>query len=175
MKYLIFSAIVVMLFNCGGIPKYKDDNLQPITHVKQIEGEFKNFDNDSLELRYNSLNGKLNWRARQIDTTQFTSVKFKILNEKRLKLDFMLEEDLVKSKIIKYRLRNNGFIKLRNRNLKVTGIPYIFGGYEMEKYDIGLTKTGDLILHGYNERAGGFLIVLSGGNAFKVKRTFERI
>lgn len=175
MKHIIYIVIGVVVFSCGGIPKYKDNNLKPITNVKQIEGEYKNFDNDTLEWHQNSLNGKINWRSKHEDTTHFTSVKFKILNDDRLKLDFLVDQEVMKSRIIKYRLRNNGFIKLRNRNFRISGIPLVFGEYDIMKYELGLTQTNNLILHGYNEQVGGILIVLSGGRSYVVNQSFDRI
>jgi len=162
------------MLNCGGIPKYKDNN-QKITKATQIEGEYKNFDNDSLKFYHNSINGEINWRPKHIDTTKFTSVKIQVLNDKRLKLDFISNSTILKSRIIKYRLRNNGFIKLRNRSFRVSGIPYIFGDYKLFKYEMGLTQTNDLILHGHKEEAGGILVVLSSGRTYTINHTYQRI
>nr|WP_321231888.1 hypothetical protein [uncultured Psychroserpens sp.] len=175
MKHLMYSLIALVLLNCGGIPKYKKNNLKPITSIKQIEGEYRNYDNDSLVFHHNSLNGRINWRSKHVDTSQFSSVKFEILNKKRMKLDFILDNKVSKSRVIKYRLRNNGFIKLRNQNFKITGIPLIFGMYELAQYQIGLTQTNDLILHGKVERAGGILIVLTGGGEFTVNTIYKKI
>ncbi len=110
-----------------------------------------------------------------MDTTQFTTVNIEVLSDKRLKLDFILDKDILKSTTLKYRLRNNGFIKLRNRNFRIAGIPYIFGEYESIKFELGLTQNNDLIVHGYKDQAGGILIVLSSGRAFSVKKIYKRI
>lgn len=175
MKHIIYILIGLLIFNCARMPRYRANDHHPITDARQIEGEYKNFDNDSLELHYRSLNGRINWSPKRIDKTQFTSVKFEVLNEKQLKLVFVKGDTILKSQIITYRLRNNGFMKLRNRNFRISGIPYVIGEYEICKYQLGLTKTNNLILHGYTERSGGLLIILMSGKTFKVNQTFERL
>jgi len=175
MKKIIYLVFVVSLYNCGSIPKYRDHNLKPITDVKQIEGVYKNYTNDSLKLHHLSLNGRFNWRKKEVDTNQYSSVKIKILDDKRLKLDFQIENNNLKIKIIKYRLRNNGFIKLRNKNFRVSGIPYIFGEYAIKKFELGLSLDNNLILHGVDDEAGGLLIVLSANHEFKVNALYQRI
>jgi len=121
------------------------------------------------------LNGKLNWRQENsIDSTKISSVKIKILNNKMLKIDFTLNHKTLKSKIIKYRLRNNGFIKLRNNNVKISGIPFIFGEYDVNKYEIALNNNRDLILHGIEDSQGGLIIILSSGFALEVNRIYKK-
>ncbi len=175
MKQIVYILISIFLCNCGGIPKYKDTNFKPLTDVRNIEGDYKNFDNDTLKLNHNSINGHINWRRKHIDTTPFSSVNIEVLSEKRLKLDFIRDNDVLKSRILKYRLRHNGFIKLRNGNFRMVGIPYVFGEYDSIKFELGLTENNDLILHGYKDQAGGILIVLSSGRAFSVKKIYKRI
>ncbi len=170
--YMVFG---LLLFNCGGIPKYKDADHKVLTHVKAIEGEYQNFDSDSLKLNHNSIHGKINWKKRSIDTTKYTSVQIRVLNKKQLRFDFIKDSTLLKSQVLKYRLRHNGFVKLRNKNLRISGIPYVFGEYALVKYELGLTKANDLILHGCHEEGGGMLIVLSGGGRYVVKRIYESI
>ena len=51
----------------------------------------------------------------------------------------------------------------------------IFGEYELAKYELGLTKTDDLILHGHHDQAGGLLIILSGGRTYNINKTFKRL
>lgn len=176
MKRICFIILVLLLVtNCGSLPKYKKDNFKPIKNAKQIEGEFENFNNDSLKLFYNSLNAELNWRKKEIDSTKYASAKITILDKKRMQLDFIIDNEIHKSKTLNYRLRKNGFIKLRNRNFRVSGIPMILGGYEVRKYELGLNQNNDLILHGIDDSAGGIIIILSGGWCVVNNKTYKRI
>jgi len=175
MKNTLYLLLAFSLYNCGSIPKYRDDNLKPITNVKEIEGEYRNYASDSLKLHHLSLNGEINWRKKDFDTTQFSSVKIKILNDKQLKLDFIFEKKILKSRIINYRLRHNGFIKLRSKNFRISGIPLIIGEYEVRKYELSLNQNNDLILHGIDDQAGGLLIILSAGFALEVNTVFKKV
>lgn len=175
MKNIFYTIMVIFFCNCGSLPKYKKDDLKPITNEKQIEGVYKNYKTDSLKLLHNSLNGEINWRKKEVDSTKYSSVKITVLNNKRLQFDFQVENEIKKSKIVKYRLRNNGFIKLRNRNFRICGIPLIFGEYEVKKYELGLNHNNDLILHSIDDSGGGILIILSGGWDVESDDVFERI
>ncbi|WP_460217933.1 hypothetical protein [Psychroserpens sp. MEBiC05023] len=175
MKHLSYLLIVLCLCSCGRIPRYKGNNFKPISSVKQLEGIYNNYENDSLRYHQLSLSGKINWRKKHKDSSHYTSVQIKVLNNKRLKLDFIIDKKVTKSRIIKYRLRKNGFLKLRNQNFRISGIPLIFGEYEIAKYQLGLTHTDDLIIYGRNEEAGGILIVLVGGRSATVNKVFKRL
>ncbi|WP_353779868.1 hypothetical protein [Winogradskyella sp. 3972H.M.0a.05] len=174
MKTIVYLILGLLLCNCGGIPKYKDGNQRFLTNPKLIEGEYNNYNNDSLKLRGNSINSKINWRKKRLDTTRYTSVKIKILNEKQLRFDFIKNDSTLKSQTFKYRLRKDGFIKLRNNNLQVVGVPWLFGGYKNVMYDLGLTKTDDLILHGYSEEAAAVMVALFAGRRYDIKNIYKR-
>lgn len=174
-KLLQLSVFTVLLYSCGGIKKFKDANFRPIEFAEKIEGVFNNMLEDSLKFHHNSFNGELNWRNKNRDTTSFESFEIKVLNEKLLKIDFYKNNKLSKSRLLRYRLRNNGFLKLRNQNFRISGIPYIFGECDIVKFELGLTKANNLILHGYREHAGGLLIVLSSGRAFSVNKIYNKI
>lgn len=174
-KLLQLSVFTVLLYSCGGIKKFKDVNFRPIESAEEIEGVFNNMLEDSLKFHHNSFNGEINWRKKNRDTTSFESFEIKVLNEKLLKIDFYKNNKLSKSRLLRYRLRNNGFLKLRNQNFRISGIPYIFGEYDIVKFELGLTKANNLILHGYREHSGGLLIVLSSGRAFSVNKIYNKI
>lgn len=175
MKNLIYLILLGLCFSCGGIKTYKCNDLKKMNDVSVIEGVYENMPQDSAKFYHRSFNGNINWRKKTKDTTSFETFEISILNKKRLKIDFFKSDSLIKNRVLKYRLRNNGFIKLRNNNFRIFGIPYVFGDYEMNKYQLGLTKDNNLILHGYTEEAGGLLIVLSGGHAFDVKYIYESV
>lgn len=174
MKTIVYLVLGLLLCNCGGIRKYKDGNQRLLTSPKLIEGEYLNYNNDSLKVDYNSISGHMILNKKELDSTKYTSVKIKILDEKQLRLDFVKNDTALKSQTFKYRLRKNGFLKLRHNNLRVVGVPWLFGGYRIAKYDLGLTKTNNLILHGYVEEFVGVFIAIMDGKRYHVKQVFNK-
>ncbi|WP_299113378.1 hypothetical protein [uncultured Winogradskyella sp.] len=175
MKHFICIILCSLFLSCAGIKRYKNENQKKVSDIKSIEGTYNNMLQDSIKLYHNSFNGEINWRKKNRDTTSFETFKISVLNQKFLKIDFFKNDSLAKSRIIKYRLRNNGFVKLRNQNFRVSGIPYLLGEYDIMKYELGLTKDDNLILNGYKEQAGGLLIVLSSGIAYSVNHVYNRV
>lgn len=173
-KQLRLLIVTILFYSCGGIEKYKNTNFKPLRSVDEIEGIYNNTVQDSTKLYHRTFNGNLNWRKKYRDTTSFENFKIRILNEKLLKIDFYKSDSLSKSRLLRYRLRNNGFIKLRNQNFRIVGIPYIFGEYNLVKFELGLTTENDLILNGYQEHAGGLLIFLSSGRAYDVNHIYNK-
>lgn len=176
MRKIVYILSIALFFNCGSVIKYKRNDIKPLNDIKKIEGEYQNYSvADIKKLHHLSLNGIINWRMKHYDSTQFTSIKIKVLNERKMKIDFLLENKVLKSKLVKYRIKNNNFIKLKNNNTRISGIPIIFGEYEMMKVQFGLNMNNDLILCGFNDSAGGILIALSSGVTYDINGIYKRI
>ncbi len=157
----IFCIIFILtLVGCASVPNYKDSDLLPIGDLYKIEGEYKNIPTNVEYRSYKTFDNVIDWRKKKSDTSKIAFVKVKVLNEKFIQFSFINEQSENKVIKVKYKIEQNGFVTLKNRNFKLTGLPYIFGGYEINKVQLGITKENQLILNGTKVDEGAVLLIL---------------
>ena len=155
----IFLAVV----GCGAIPKYEKKNFVPVKNLKDIEGEYDNYPDNNTKFEYQTINNIINWKANKIDTFKVHSVTIKVANQI---IEFISHKENGETvfKKVSYQLKDNGFIFLKNRNFRLTGIPYILGYYDIKKLELGLTNQKDLIINGIEQSEGALLFVLGSSS-----------
>ena len=156
-KIVLFLLLIV---GCAPIRKYADSDYKKINDISKIEGQYENYSVNSENKNYNSFYGIINWRKKQSDSTKFSTVNVKVLNKKLLRFSFTNSTGNKKDINVKYKIVENGFVALKNRNFKLTGLPYIFGGYQINKVELGLTNQNQLILNGTKIDEGAILIIM---------------
>lgn len=171
----------LFMVGCGSISDYQGAYGSVIalnaSNVEKLNGTYTNFPvTQDSSLSYQSLSHNLNWRENKKgqDTLQISEVKIQIMDEEYLDLSYLDKQKVVYTKRIKYRLQKNGFVFLKNKNLRVIGIPYILGEYDVNKFELGLNANEDLIINGFTREGGGVLIVLSSGWGYAVNQKYLR-
>lgn len=159
LKYIILP-LIGLLCSCASIKKYEESDLKEIRNVKEIEGEYENKSFENENLKYSSIKSYIDFRNRVKDTSEIKSVKILILNDKKIQFTFKTENGNESNYETEYKLSANGLIFLKNKNFRLTGLPYIFGGYQINKTELGLTKENQLILNGVKVDKGAILIIL---------------
>ena len=101
------------------------------------------------------------------DSTKYV-VEFEIKNSKDIEIRFLNNDQVFNSKIITYKLKEDGFLYLKNENTKFWGIPYLFGAMDINKNRISVNKESNLILDVANFRGGAMLLIvfLDGGRTY---------
>ncbi|GGI24719.1 hypothetical protein [Pedobacter mendelii] len=159
LKYIILP-LIGLLCSCASIKKYEESDLKEIRNVKEIEGEYENKSFENENLKYTSIKSYIDFRNRVKNTSEIKSVKILILNDKKIQFTFKTENGNESNYETEYKLSANGLIFLKNKNFRLTGLPYIFGGYQINKTELGLTKENQLILNGVKVDEGAVLIIL---------------
>jgi hypothetical protein len=159
---LIFLLSTVLFTSCASIKNYEENDLKKITNVKEIEGEYENKSSENENLKHKNIKSYIDFRNKIKDTTEIRSVKINILSDNKIQFLFITENGTENNYESKYKLTKNGLILLKNKNFRLTGLglPYIFGGYQINKTELGLTKQNQLILNGVKVDEGAILIVL---------------
>jgi len=157
---ILFSISFLINVSCANLREYKEPDFQPIDDVRKIEGEYDNVPFNIKNQSYATFNNVIDWRKKKSDTIKFSSVSLKVLNDKLIQFNFANKTGNIKSVTAKYKVKKDGFVSLKNSNFKLTGLPYIFGGYELNKVEIGLTNSNQLILNGTKIDEGAILIIL---------------
>ncbi|QZK99417.1 hypothetical protein K5L04_06680 [Flavobacterium psychrophilum] len=159
---LIFLHLVVLFQSCASINNYEENDLKKITNVKEIEGEYENKSSENENLKHRNIKSYIDFRNKIKDTTEIRSVKINILSDKKIQFLFKTINGTENNYESKYKITKNGLILLKNKNFRLSGLglPYILGGYQVNKTELGLTKQNQLILNGVKVDEGAILIIL---------------
>jgi len=159
---LIFLPLVGLFASCASIKNYEENDLKKITSVKEIEGEYENRSSENKNLKHRNIKSYIDFRNKIKDTTEIRSVKINILTDNKIQFLFRTVNGTENNYESKYKLTKNGLILLKNKNFRLTGLglPYVFGGYQINKTELGLTKQNQLILNGVKVDEGAILIIL---------------
>ncbi|WP_452227650.1 MULTISPECIES: hypothetical protein [unclassified Lacinutrix] len=167
-KRFTIIGICFLFLNCASLPKYESENLLHLTekNITQLNGTYSNYSENSKSRIYRSFLGRLTSSKIKDSVSE---IKIEVLNSKEIRFLFLKNQKEIHSKTVKYKLQNDGFLLLKNRNFRLHGIPWILGDYEIRKYEIGLSNSGNLVMNGVEKREGAFLIIFWGppGKAFK--------
>lgn len=158
----IFLPLVGLFASCASIKNYEENDLKKITSVKEIEGEYENRSSENKNLKHRNIKSYIDFRNKIKDTTEIRSVKINILTDNKIQFLFRTVNGTENNYESKYKLTKNGLILLKNKNFRLTGLglPYVFGGYQINKTELGLTKQNQLILNGVKVDEGAILIIL---------------
>ena len=129
-------------------------------HAKEIEGEYENISSENKNIKLRSIKSYIDFRNKIKDTTEIRSVKISVLNDKKIQFSFKTVNGTENNYQSNYKFSKNGLILLKNKNFRLTGLPYIFGGYQINKTELGLTKQNQLFLKGVKVDEGAILIIL---------------
>ncbi|WP_139062402.1 hypothetical protein [Aquimarina megaterium] len=181
MKYIktLLLKILVLIFilslsNCASFPKNKINRTFLNTqNIKSLNGEFSIVakEADSVSKKhwvYNNFFKEVN-RDRLKDRLKDDlilsplktySFRIGILSEKSIKISFIENNESIKELVCEYKLKNDGYLYLKNRNLKLVGIPYIMGRLDIKKMRITLDKKNNLITEVAEHNSGAGLLVM---------------
>ena len=158
-KYLLLISIG-LFFSCASIKKYEESDLKEIKNVKEIEGTFENSETQNRKLNHQTIKSIIDFKNKIKDTSEIKTVEISVLSESKIQFIFITHNGMENKYNTEYELNQNGLISLKNKNFRLTGLPYIFGGYQINKTEIGLTKQNQLVLNGVKVDEGAILIIL---------------
>jgi hypothetical protein len=102
------------------------------------------------------------------------SIVLKLKGSTELNITVLDNKKVVRDTVLMGKLRQ-GMFYLDDKYLKITGIPFLFGGYRSNKRRIGISKDDGLIVNEAYGNEGGVLIILSSGHTSNISYEYERI
>jgi hypothetical protein len=111
----------------------------------------------------------------EIDTLKHYSFDLKVLSPKRIKIDYIENGKVFRERIIKTRLKRDGYLYLRNKNTQIMLFPLIYGAFDIKKIRISKSDNGNLIFDVANFRYGGALVIIGDTRTWKYRQEYERI
>jgi hypothetical protein len=199
-KLLFYFVLINFTFGCASFPKKREPssslNLQNITNIngkygikevysgptKDTSTAWKNawnFSESDLGFRptfFDELNFGVFVKEMKINSSSKYSFTIKILNTKKLKIDYFENDSIIRENIIRYRLKKDGYLYLNHKNFKIIGIPYLFGGFNKKRNRITLNKDHNLLFETSEFMSGGlFLLMVNPLSKMKYEKVYQRI
>jgi len=159
---LLLIPVFFVFIGCATVPKYDRSDFTAIKTLNDLNGEYDNYPLADTVRDYQTISRIINWKANKTDTAKVLKIEIDA-SESSLKLITHKSNGEHAVKNIRGKLTEHGFVKLKNRNLRLTGIPYILGYYDLKKVELGLTKEKDLIINGVEKGEGALLFIFGYG------------
>lgn len=111
----------------------------------------------------------------EIDTLKTYSFDLKVLNPKKIKIDYIENGKIIRERILKTKLKRDGYLYLRNKNTQFMLVPFLAGAIDIKKTRITKSDNGNLIFDVANFRYGAALIVFGDTRTWKYRQEYEPI
>lgn len=111
-----------------------------------------------------------------LDTLNSYQVEIEIINDSRMQVNYIENDIITRTRTIKTKLKDDGFLYLKNKNIGFIWIPFILGALDVNRSRITTDNKGNLIMDVSNFRGGAALLIifLDWGNT-KYRKIFKRI
>lgn len=183
--------ILVILFqSCASFDKELiNPNLLNEQTINQLNGQYGivpiKFDSISKKEKkqiwtYNNflaeIDRKLLKDTLKIDSLKTYSFDLKVLNLKKIKVSYLVNGKIFRERILKTKLKKDGFLYLKNKNVGFLLVPYIAGAIDIKRTRLTKSENGNLVFDISNHRSGAFLIlVFLDGRTWKYRQEYEQI
>lgn len=112
----------------------------------------------------------------KLDSLKTYAFDLKILNPNQIRINYIENGLLFKERILKIKLKKDGYLYLKNKNIQFLLLPYIAGALDVKKTRLSKLKNGNLIFDVANHRSGAaLLVVFLDGKTWKYRQEYERI
>lgn len=195
LRYIFSFLIISSIVSCATFPRaivnpysVNEENINSLNGKYSIIEISRSSLTDSTSFSYSKkdigfdhtifdeIDSRLLTKRIEIDSSKNYALELKILNPKRIGLYYFQNEKAIRQLMIKYKIKDDGYLYLKNRNFKIKGIPYLFGEINVKKNRITLNKESNLIFESSEFSSGGvaLLMVYPVGKA-KYQKIYKRI
>jgi len=112
----------------------------------------------------------------KIDSSKNYKLGLKVLSDKLIKIDYIQDDSVFRSRTLKTKLKKDGYLYLKNKNIGIRLIPYLLGGIDIKKSRITLSKEKNLVFDYSQHVSGAFLfLIFLDGETSKRRLEYGRI
>lgn len=110
----------------------------------------------------------------QLDSLKYYDFELKVLNESELKIKYLENDQVFRERTLKTKLKKDGYLYLKNKNIGFVLVPYIAGAIDVKKGRLGLTDNGTLLFDYAHHRSGALMIIaFLDGRTWKGRLAYE--
>jgi len=111
----------------------------------------------------------------EIDTLKTYAFDLKVLSPKRIKIEYIENGKVFRKRILKTKLKRDGYLYLRNKNTQFMLVPFLAGAIDIKKTRLTKSDSGILIFDVAHFRYGAALIIIGDTRTWKYRQEYERI
>lgn len=155
-RLLMLLFLLMALSSCAGLRPI--DGAKQVLGAKEFEGRYRNTAENHQTLSYHNLSSIIDFRNK-VQLPDVASIEIKILNGDDMLFLFVDNSGNSRPYASKYRFED-GKLLLKNKNFRLTGIPYLLGGYKVNKTALAKNDNGDLLLSAVQQDEGAILFII---------------
>ncbi|OBX26445.1 hypothetical protein A9996_05275 [Gelidibacter algens] len=157
--YLLISILGIIIQSCASFDKKLiNPNSLNKRNLTELNGRYGivhlEFDSISKEYKkqiwtYNNffkeIDRKLIKDTLKLDSLKTYTFNLKVISPKKIKIDYIENGKIFKERILKTKLKKDGYLYLKNKNVQFLLVPYIAGALDVKKTRFTKSKNGNLI------------------------------
>lgn len=166
---LLFFALLIQ--SCATFPKSSsnqqrltENNLTGINRQYKVKPERDSLiDNtpnnyhNAFEMFYRGT-GRGSKDTMVIDNLDNYTFEIRLIEKKQIEVIYLKDKISFRKFKLKYELKADGYVYLKNKNLKVSGVPYLFGGIDIKKLRLSFIDN-NLIVEEMRHSSGAILFI----------------
>ena len=124
---------------------------------------------------FDEIDSRISAKRIEIDSSKNYYFVLKVLNSKNIEIIYLENKATIRQQTIKYKLKGDGYLYIKNRNFKIKGIPYLIGSFDVKKIRLTLNKEKNLLLETSEFSSGGVaLLMVYPVGKLKYQKIYER-
>lgn len=186
-QILLFVILVFILQSCINFSEsYTNLQLSADRNLYSINGQYKikplkSNSGDTIYLDFNNAfekfyrgKGRGSRDTLKIDDTDRYSFKISVYDRDRIEVIYFKDSIQFKNFYIRYKFKKDGFMYLKNKNTKIMGVPYLFGGIDIKKLRLSVIDNNLLVEEVYHS-SGAVLFIFGDSKTWETINQYERI
>ena len=195
-RVIIYYLVLSLAFGCATFPKKRaPSNIIRLDSVQQLNGKYSmreiysgptkdttsawNFsesDSGHNPTFFDEINNGMFVKHIKTDTSNSYTFTLEILNSKQIEIKYCKDDYIIRQNQIRYKLKDDGYFYLKNRNFKIKGIPYVLGGFFYKRNRITLNTDNNLLFETSEFMSVGmFLLRVAPYSKMKYEKIYQRL
>lgn len=176
-----YFSFVVLATSCAGFRNV--DNANAIlnkNNLDLVDGTYSNFSisdgggyvitfADVIDRNTNMFIFKKKYNERDV------RLQLKMISSKKLNVKIYKAGKLMLDKDLKVKLKDDGFLYLKEKRFMLQGIPLVFGGWNIQKSRFTVDEKNNLQIQSNYFFCNGFMIVMSDWKTSRYTLNFEKL
>jgi hypothetical protein len=119
---------------------------------------------------------KLKKEPNKLDSLKTYHFELNTINPKKIRITYLENGKIFHEKVVKTKLKKDGYLYLKNKKLEFIGVPYLFGRFDLTKTRLTLDENKNLILDISNLSSGAALfVVFLNSKTYKYREKLKRV
>lgn len=182
MSKLLFILTTLFLTSCASLEKNKFSKNNFSEKDKSIiNGTYKNIPDTGGNGFY--VRNLVDVFDRNRNMFQFNNKKYEnenlkfklyLISSKKINVKIFDENTLLFDKNLKINIKDDGFIYLKEKRFMLDGIPFLIGGWNIQKSRFAIDKDNNLYVQSNYFFLNGILVIFSDWKTLKYEMTFRK-